>query len=270
MSCTSGMRREECCEAHSDDRCLLLRVAHGTAGISNAAPRRFTVRRWFKTRFIRCFGGESNERYAVRRFHPEGMPAISSLLNKDCWEGEAPAEPQETSDIPHTSGSAGASPSLFQQAVSRGLSVCDTPGAKPTTGDWHPEGMLASSECLPVPRGWHPFRMQPSFVQPLPGVSLRSTPGESLASLQDEDLEHLHLLSYEDSPKTSDEPKTTFRFPFWFPSPRLRGELLENRGLTLDAPPSPALPAEGREERGRLFRSEPSVTCHGPAYVVVT
>ncbi len=41
----------------------------------------------------------------------------SSLLKNDCWEGEAPAEPQETSDIPHTCGSAGASPSLFQQAV---------------------------------------------------------------------------------------------------------------------------------------------------------
>ena len=69
--------------------------------------------------FIRCFGGQSNERNAVRRFHPEVMSAIN-----------------------------------------RGLSVCDTPGAKPTSGDWHPEGMLASSECLPVSRGWHPFRMQ--------------------------------------------------------------------------------------------------------------
>ncbi len=62
-------------------------------------------------------------------------------------------------------------------AISRGLSVRDTPGAKPSNGDLHPEGMLASSECLPVSRGWHPFRMQQPFIQPLPGVSLRSTPG---------------------------------------------------------------------------------------------
>ena len=76
-----------------------------------------------------------------------------------------------------------------------------TPRCEANVGDLHPEGMLASSECLPIPRGWHPFRMQHSFVQPLPGVSLRSTPGQSLTSLQDEDLEHRHLLSSEDSPQ---------------------------------------------------------------------
>ena len=81
------------------------------------------------------FWGESNEGDEVRRFHPEGMSAMS-----------------------------------------RGLSVRDTPGAKISRLDLHPEGMLASSECLPVLRGWHPFRMQQLFVQPLPGVSLRSTP----------------------------------------------------------------------------------------------
>ncbi len=62
-------------------------------------------------------------------------------------------------------------------AISRGLSVRDTPGATTQKGDLHPEGMLASSGCLPISRGWHPFRMQQPFVQPLPGVSLRSTPG---------------------------------------------------------------------------------------------
>ncbi len=35
----------------------------------------------------------------------------------DCREGEAPAEPRETSDFPHAHGSAGASPSFFQQAA---------------------------------------------------------------------------------------------------------------------------------------------------------
>ena len=58
------------------------------------------------------FGGDSNEGDEVRRFHPEGMPAIS-----------------------------------------RGLSVRDTPGATAQKGDWHPEGMQASSECLPISRG---------------------------------------------------------------------------------------------------------------------
>ena len=62
-------------------------------------------------------------------------------------------------------------------AMSRGLSVRDTPGAKPSRGDLHPEGMLASTGCLPVTQRWHPFRMQQPFAQPLPGVSLRSTPG---------------------------------------------------------------------------------------------
>ena len=62
-------------------------------------------------------------------------------------------------------------------AISRGLSVRDTPGTKPSKADLHPEGMLASSECLPVLRCWHPFRMQQPFSQLPPGVSLRSTPG---------------------------------------------------------------------------------------------
>ncbi len=35
-------------------------------------------------------------------------------------------------------------------AISRGLCVRDTPGAQPPKGDLHPEGMRASSECLPV------------------------------------------------------------------------------------------------------------------------
>ena len=43
---------------------------------------------------------------------------VSSLLKNGSREGEAPAEPRETSDFPHAHGSAGASPSLFQQAVS--------------------------------------------------------------------------------------------------------------------------------------------------------
>ena len=59
------------------------------------------------------FGGDSNEGDEVRRFHPEGMPAIS-----------------------------------------RGLSVRDTPGTTAQKGDLHPEGMLASSECLPISRGY--------------------------------------------------------------------------------------------------------------------
>ena len=32
-------------------------------------------------------------------------------------------------------------------AISRGLSVRDTPGAKGSKWDWHPEGMLAGSPC---------------------------------------------------------------------------------------------------------------------------
>ena len=82
------------------------------------------------------FLGDSNEGDEVRRFHPEGMSAIS-----------------------------------------RGLSVRDTPGTTAQKGDLHPEGMLASSECLPSSRGSHPFRMPQPIAQPLPGVSLRSTPG---------------------------------------------------------------------------------------------
>ena len=58
------------------------------------------------------FGGDSNAGDEVRRFHPEGMPAIS-----------------------------------------RGLSVRDTPGTTAQKGELHPEGMLASSECLPSSRG---------------------------------------------------------------------------------------------------------------------
>ena len=58
------------------------------------------------------FWGDSNEGDEVRRFHPEGMSAIS-----------------------------------------RGLSVRDTPGTTAQKGDLHPEGMLASSECLPISRG---------------------------------------------------------------------------------------------------------------------
>ena len=42
---------------------------------------------------------------------------VSSLLKNGCREGEAPAEPRETSDFPHAHGSAGAEPSLFQQTV---------------------------------------------------------------------------------------------------------------------------------------------------------
>jgi hypothetical protein len=41
------------------------------------------------------------------------------LLKNVCREGEAPAEPRETRDFPRASGSAGASPSLFQQAAKR-------------------------------------------------------------------------------------------------------------------------------------------------------
>ena len=41
----------------------------------------------------------------------------SSLLKNGAREGEAPAEPRETSDFPHAHGSAGVSPSLFQQAA---------------------------------------------------------------------------------------------------------------------------------------------------------
>ncbi len=55
------------------------------------------------------FWGDSNVGDEVRRFHPEGMPAIS-----------------------------------------RGLSVRDTPGTTTQKWDLHPEGMLASSECLPI------------------------------------------------------------------------------------------------------------------------
>ena len=62
-----------------------------------------------KYRFIRFFGGDSSERNEVRRFHPEGMSAIS-----------------------------------------RGLSVCDTPGTEAQNGDLHPEGMLAGSRCQAV------------------------------------------------------------------------------------------------------------------------
>ena len=45
-------------------------------------------------------------------------PWANALLKNDDWEGKAPAEPQETSDFPHAIGSAGALPSLFQQAAS--------------------------------------------------------------------------------------------------------------------------------------------------------
>ncbi len=47
----------------------------------------------------------------------ERTPHPNSLLKNGCREGQAPAEPRETSDFPHAHGSAGASPSLFQQAA---------------------------------------------------------------------------------------------------------------------------------------------------------
>ncbi len=50
---------------------------------------------------------------------------VSSLLKNGC------REPRETSDFPHVHGSAGASPSLFQQAVrSRNLTACVSPVSK--------------------------------------------------------------------------------------------------------------------------------------------
>lgn len=41
----------------------------------------------------------------------------SNPLKQNLWEGEAPAEPRETREIPTKNGSAGASPSLFQHTV---------------------------------------------------------------------------------------------------------------------------------------------------------
>ena len=98
--------------------------------ICRVGPARFE-RRPTKKRVHPMFWGDSNKGDEVRRFHPEGMSAIS-----------------------------------------RGLSVRDTPGTTAQKGDWHPEGMLASSECLPSSRGSHPFRMKT-------GLRRSSLPNES-------------------------------------------------------------------------------------------
>ena len=92
----------------------------------------------------------------------------NSLLKNGCREGEAPAEPRETSDIPHAHGSAGATPSLFQQAgKSPGSSIHVSRGSQSVSapeelGDSHPplggdagtkwEGLFASLALVLMPR----------------------------------------------------------------------------------------------------------------------
>ena len=62
-------------------------------------------------------------------------------------------------------------------AISRGLSVRDTPGEVSSKWDLHPEGMLAGSGCPPDETVLASLQDANLFVRPVPGVSLRSTPG---------------------------------------------------------------------------------------------
>ena len=95
------------------------------------------------------------------------IQATNSLLKNGCREGEAPAEPRVTSDFPHAHGSAGASPSLFQQAA-------ETPAAAAHSESPRPFRILASgSTVLPHSRdamtwrvGDHGFRMTLSSSVP--------------------------------------------------------------------------------------------------------
>ncbi len=93
---------------------------------------------------------------------PSSGERASSLLKNGCREGEAPAEPRETSDFPHAHGSAGASPSLFQQAARvRGPSGDDasplqaaeerTPHPNPLPSKARGEG---TGEDLPIEDRW--------------------------------------------------------------------------------------------------------------------
>ena len=77
----------------------------------------------------------------------------NSLLKNVYREGEAPAEPQETSDFPHVTGSAGASPSLFQQAAkpsgAETLLTAQAPSADPTDAITPATKPTAPPEFLP-------------------------------------------------------------------------------------------------------------------------
>ncbi len=69
--------------------------------------------------------------------------ASSRRLNDIDREGEAPAEPQATSDFPRAHGLAGASPSLSQQAV-KGKDCHPSSHASRWSSAWNRE------RCLPI------------------------------------------------------------------------------------------------------------------------
>ena len=105
---------------------------------SNAQPHQSLTRKRSPVRgsVPPTFWGDSNERDAVRRFHPAGITAIS-----------------------------------------RGLSVRDTPGGEFLNRDLHPEGMLAGFRCQPDVTVLASLQDANHLIRTLPGVSLRSTPG---------------------------------------------------------------------------------------------
>ena len=61
-------------------------------------------------------------------------------------------------------------------AISRGLSVRDTPGCESSKGDLHPEGMRASSPCQPDRTLLASLQDANHFVRTLPGVSRALNP----------------------------------------------------------------------------------------------
>ncbi len=83
----------------------------------------------------------------------------SSLLKNGDREGEAPAELRETSDFPHAHGSAGASPSLFQQAAR-----VREPNGDPT----QPLSPTSSTDLQPSTLDPQPAAESPPHPNPLP------------------------------------------------------------------------------------------------------
>ena len=61
-------------------------------------------------------------------------------------------------------------------AISRGVSVRDTPGCESSKGDLHPEGMRASSPCQPDRTLLASLQDANHFVRTLPGVSRALNP----------------------------------------------------------------------------------------------
>ncbi len=106
------MSAKQCASCPLRKFCPIHRQADGRYELkfTDQARRRAARRREQDTEVFR-------ERDTIR----SGIESTNSPLKKTSREGEAPAEPRETSDMPTKNGSAGASPSLFQRAANSGL-----------------------------------------------------------------------------------------------------------------------------------------------------